>query len=193
MPPVSSFPDVTIPGLAANVNYCLFRVDRTFDGIFDTSKPSPYTCEGGGEAGRTVRFVTTFTWRITAALQCDESLAIWPSTQLTAKGVTIARADGFAHFMAQFRIVKKNPPQPDVLYFRGILELISRSGSHQALGERCDEKDHIEGWLVGTGARPVSKFTLRAAIVAKGQLAPGGGVFPDASVNRITGSLIKRP
>jgi hypothetical protein len=190
---VSSFSDVTIPGLAAKVNYCLFRVDRTFDGVFDGAKPSPYTCEGGGEAGRTVRFVTTFTWRITAALQCDESHAIWPSTQLTAKGVTIARADGFAHFMGQFRIVKKNPPQPDVLYFRGLLELICRNGSHQALGEACNERDHIEGWIVGIGARPIAKLTLRAAIVAKGQLAPAGGVFPDASVNRITGSLIKRP
>ena len=49
--------------------------------------------------------------------------------------------------MGQFRIVRE-PPQPDVLYFRGILELISRRRFHQALGEKCNEKDHIEGWLV---------------------------------------------
>ncbi|HEX9670969.1 MAG TPA: hypothetical protein VGC93_15965 [Thermoanaerobaculia bacterium] len=193
MPPATPFPDLTIPGLASNVKYCIFRVDRTFDGMFEGAKPVSYTCESGHEVGRTVRFPTTLTWRITAALQCDESLQFWPSTQLSAKGITIARDDGFAHFAGKFSIVKKNPPQPDVPYFRGILELICRSGSHQTLGEACDEKEHIEGWLIGKGQRPVSKFTLRAVIVAKGQLATGVGPFPDTSVNRITGTLIKRP
>lgn len=188
------FPDVTIPGISPGVNNCIIRVDRTFDGTFEGSKrASSYPCGRGDEAQKTSRFSTTITWRITAALDCDESFSVWPSTQLGAKGVTIARDDGFAHFVGKFSIVKKSQGQPDVPYFKGTLELIARSGSHQKLGEACDEEEHIEGWLTGRGQRPVSKYTLRAVIVAKGKLSTGVGPFPDASVNRLTGTLIKSP
>jgi hypothetical protein len=73
------------------------------------------------------------------------------------------------------------------------MELIGRSGSHQALGEACDEEEHIEGWLLGRGGRPVPEYTLRLVIVAKGKLDEGVHVFPDTSVNRITGTLIQSP
>lgn len=188
------FQDVTIPGLSAGVNNCIIRVDRTFDGPFEGSqRASSFPCGTGHAAQNTSRFSSTITWRITAALDCDESLSVWPSTQLSAKGATIARDDGFAHFVGKFSIVKKSPGRPDVPYFKGTLELIGRSGSHQKLGEACDEEEHIEGWLTGRGQGPVSKFTLRAVIVAKGKLSTGVGVFPDASVNRIAGTLIKSP
>ena len=194
MSPVNPFPDIIIPGLSSGINYCLLRVDRTFDGTFEGSeRATSYRCEAAHETKKTTRFSSTVTWRITAALTCDESFPIWPSTLLTAKGITIAREDGFAHFVGQFSIVKKQPGQKDIPYFKGTLELIARSGSHQSLGEACDEEDHIEGWLVGRGQRPVSKFTLRAVIVAKGKLAIGTNAFPDASINRLTGTLIKSP
>ena len=188
------FPEVTIPGIASGVNYCIFRVNRTFDGMFEGSqRASSYTCGTGPEAKKTSRFSSTTTWRITAALDCDESFAVWPTTLLTAKGITIAREDGFAHFVGTFSSVQKKTGQPDVPYFKGTLELIGRSGSHQKLGEACDEDGHIEGWIIGRGQRSVSKYILRAAIVAKGKLSIGVGPFPDASVNRITGTLIKSP
>ena len=192
--PADPFPDVTIPGIASGVKYCIFRVDRTFDGMFEGSESAvSYTCGEGREAKRTSRFRTSLTWRITAALNCDESFSIWPSTQLTAKGITILREDNFAHFFGKFSIVKKNSGNPDLPYFKGIIELICRSGSHQILGEKCDEENHIEGWIIGRGQRPVSNYTLRAVIVAKAQLTTGVGPFPDTSVNRITGTLIKSP
>jgi hypothetical protein len=188
------FPDVSVPGIASGVNYCIFRVNRAFDGMFEGSqRASSYDCGGGQEAQKTVRFPTALTWRITTPLDCDEVASVWPSTLLSAKGTTIARDDGFAHFVGKFSIVKKNPGHPDVPYFKGLLELISRSGSHQQLGEACDEGEHLEGWLIGRGQRPVSRFTLRAVIVAKAKLSIGVGPFPDTSVNRITGTLIKSP
>lgn len=188
------FPDVTIPGISSSVKYCIYRVDRTFDGMFEGSQRAvSYPCESGREVKETHRFPTSLTWRITAALNCDESFSVWPSTQLTAKGITILREDDFAYFFGKFNIVKKNPPNPDMPYFKGIIELICRSGSHQNLGEACDAREHVEGWLIGRGQRPVSKFTLRAVIVAKAQLSTGVGPFPDTSINRITGALIKSP
>lgn len=188
------FPGVTIPGLSSSVNYCLFRVNRTFDGVFEGSSAAPaYTCSSGRTAKKTSRFPTTITWRITAALQCDESVSVLPASLLTAKGTTIVRNDGFTHFMGKFSIVKKKQGQPDVTYFVGTMELIGRSGSHQALGEACDEANHIEGWLVGRGQPPVPEYTLRVVIVAKGNLSAGTVAFPDAAVNRITGTLVKSP
>jgi hypothetical protein len=193
MIPPAPFPDVTIPVISPGVKYCLFRVNRTFDGVFEGSQKPPYTCGTGHAAKQTRHFPSSMTWRITAALNCDESVSILPSSQLTAKGTTIARDDGFAHFIGKFSIVKKEQGKPDVTYFQGTLELISRSGSHQALGEACDEEGHVEGWLIGRGRRPVAKYTLRVVIVAKGKLSEGVNVFPDASVNRITGTLIQSP
>ena len=131
MPSIIPFPDVTIPGISSGMNYCIIRVDRTFDGVLEGSqRAATYHCGAGHEAKKTSRFPTTLTWRITAALECDESLSVWPSTQLGAKGITIVREDGFAHFVGQFSIVKKTQGQPDVAYFKGTLELIARSGSH---------------------------------------------------------------
>lgn len=189
------FPDVLIPGISSGVNYCIFRVDRTFDGVFEGAQraSSSYDCPSNTHVQKTTSFSSKMTWRITAALNCEESISVWPSTQLTAKGITIARNDGFAHFIGSFSIVKKQSGQPDVTYFKGPLELIGRSGSHQSLGEACDEDQHIEGWIIGRGQGPVRKYTLQAVIVAKGKLSIGVGAFPDALVNRLTGTLIKSP
>jgi len=187
-----AFPDVLIPGISPSVKYCIFRVNRAFDGVFEGSeRATSYTCGTGSAAKETRRFPSSITWRITAALDCDESVSVLPTSQLTAKGATIARDDGFAHFIGKFSIVKKEQGKPDIAYFQGTMELIGRSGSHQALGEACDEEEHIEGWLIGRGRRPAPNYTLRVAIVAKGKLAEGVHAFPDASVNRITGTLIQ--
>ena len=62
------------------------------------------------------------------------------------------------------------------------LELIDRIGSHHApLGtEACNQEDHFEGWMVAAGSGPLSNHTLRALIVARGNLPTGtspAGVF----------------
>ena len=113
-----------------------------------------------------------------------------PSGQLQARGNTTARGDGFALFSGRFKIVRLEQGQVKEVYFVGIIYLASRIGSHQALGEECDEKDHLEGWLAGNGRNKLEKYSLRVALVAKGALP--SSVLPDASINRISEVLAKR-
>jgi hypothetical protein len=194
MSDLDPFPDVIIPAISPNVNYCIFRVNRTFDGIFEgpESAVRSYIC-GTGPVNDTSRFPAKITWRITAASDCDESTSILPISVLNAKGTTIVRNDGFAHFIGKFKIIKEQLGKPPITYFEGRMELIGRSGSHQKLGEECNQDNHVEGWLIGRGRRPVPEYTLRVVLVGNGQLSLGTEAFPDASVNRLTGTLIKRP
>lgn len=187
------FPAVSIPGISPGVKYCVIRVNRTFDGLLENSNPTRYTCGTGAASIKIHSFASAVTFRITAAAGCDESLSVLPPSQLTAKGTTIVRADGFAHFVGSFSIVKKETGKPDVTYFQGIIDLIGRNGSHQALGETCNEEMHVEGFLIGRGRRPVPNYMLRAEIVVKGTLSETLNTFADASVNRITGTLFKSP
>lgn len=184
------FPNFSLPGISPRQNYCIYRVNRVFDGTFEGSRGRSYPC-GTRIVGQVTSFPTAIAWRTSPMYTCDESEAIWPASMLIARGTTIIRPDEFAHFIGQFSIVKREEGKPDVLYFEGRLELIGRSGSHQALGEICDAEEHIEGWLIGRGLQPVLSYTLRAVIVAKAKLSKGGGPFPDTTVNRITGTLLK--
>lgn len=194
MSDLAPFPDAIIPGISPNGNYCIFRVNRVFDGMFEGPERATrsYIC-GTEPENDTIRFPATITWRITVPSDCDESVSILPISVLNAKGTTIVRNDGFAHFIGRFKIIAKQSGKADVTYFEGRMELIGRSGSHQKLGEDCNQDDHLEGWLIGRGRRPVPGYTLRVVIVGNGQLSLGIQVFPDASVNRLTGTLIKRP
>jgi hypothetical protein len=186
-----SYSEVLIPSFLRGVDYCIFRVNRSFDGVFDGGERArSYTC-GKGRPDNTSLFPATITWRVSGGFACDESDSIWPVSQLIAEGITIVRNDGFAHFMGNFRIITKTPGQPDITYFEGTMELIGRSGSHQQLGEQCNQIDHIEGWLIGQGRQPVLEYTLRAVIVAKGPLSSGVWGFLDTTVDRITGTLVK--
>jgi hypothetical protein len=185
------FPNIIVPGISPGVQYCIFRVNRTFDGVFEGLQgASAYTCGTGPAARKTHNFPSAMTWRITAALECGESVSVLPASQLTAKGTTITHEDGFAHFMGEFSMVKTEQGQPDVTYFQGIMVLIGRNGSHQMLGEVCDEEEHIEGWLIGREPGPMSKYILQVVIVAKGKLSEGVIAFPDPSANRITGTIM---
>jgi hypothetical protein len=186
------FPDVTIPGISPSASTCILRVARTFDGVVEGSlRRRPYKCEDGLAAKQTRLISTALTWRITSALDCDEGGAIWPTTQLRAKGTTIAREDGFAHFVGRFTIVQPNPGGRDVPYFKGMLELIGRTGSHILLGERCNEQNHIEGWLVGRGLRSVRRSTLRAVIVAQGELTTGVIALSHTPTNKLVGTIAR--
>jgi hypothetical protein len=185
------YSEVIIPGFLRGVDYCIFRVNRSFDGSFDgRGKAHSYIC-GTRRSDNTSLFPATITWRISGGFACDESNSIWPVSKLIAEGITIVRNDGFAHFMGNFQIIKETPGQPDITYFEGTMELIGRSGSHQQLGEQCNQDNHIEGWLIGQGGKPVPEYTLRAVIVAKGPLSSGVWPFADTTVDRITGTLMK--
>lgn len=187
-----AFPDINIPWITSNTDYCIFRVNRSFDGTFEGSDPeAKYRCDEIG----TARFNAELTWRITASPGCDESDKLLPSGFLSARGETFLRDDGFAHYLGRFTIVKKGFGLPDVPMFSGIVELIGRSGSHQALGEACDEKEHVEGWLIGRGIAggPAEKYALRVAVVGQSTLEPGIHAFPNSAVNRLTGTLIREP
>jgi hypothetical protein len=187
-----AFPSISIPWITSNTDYCIFRVNRSFDGTFEGRNPeAQYRCDRNG----TMRFNAGVTWRITASLNCDESSTLLPSGFLTGRGETFLRDDGFAHYLGQFTIVRKQLGQPDVPMFRGTMELIGRSGSHQALGEACDERGHVEGWMIGRGVAggPAEKYALRVAVVGESTLEPGIHAFPNAAVNRLTGTLFREP
>jgi hypothetical protein len=186
------FPEVTIPGISPSARACIFRVARTFDGLIERSeKRRPYECGAGTAAKRTRLIATKLILKVTTKLDCDECWDVWPATQLRARGTTIARGDGFAHFVGKFTIVLPNPDGRDVPYFKGMLELVGRTGSHLTHGERCDEKNHIEGWLVGRGLRPVARSTLRAVIVANGDLSEGVGAVTNTAINKLVGTLMR--
>ena len=183
-----SFPDMPIPWINSGTNYCIYRVNRTFDGVFEGKDPEG-RCEGNG----TVRFDAAVTWKITASPGCDESEKILPTSLLTSRGTAFRRDDGFAHYFGRFQII--NSQGDDEVLFTGILELIGRSGSHQALGEACDEKGHVEGWLIGRGVERTrtEKYSLRVVVVGEAELTHGINAFLNTAVNRLTGTLVQEP
>ena len=169
-------------------NVCIRRFARTFDGVIEGKDPVRYKC-------RTVvteRMTTSVTFRITAAMDCDDVGTLVPVTGLTAKGTTIRRADGFAHFSGRARIINA-APDPDVVLFSGTLDLIARIGSHAALGEPCAPEAHVEGWFTGRGVGRFDKMTLNVILAGGGELATGTHAFPNAGDNRITGTLVIAP
>ena len=87
---------------------------------------------------------------------------------LTADGDAILRADGFAQFTGAFMI--GNPAGSES--FRGSIVLLDRIGTHQPpFGtEPCNERQHVEGWLIGRGSPRFPNHTIRALIVARGFL-----------------------
>jgi hypothetical protein len=166
-------------------NICIRRFARTFDGLAEGSGSVRYRCRGGV----TERMATSVTFRITAQAECDDVGTLMPTTGLglRAKGTTIRRADGFAHFAGRAEIIDATP-EPDVVLFKG--KLIARIGSHPALGEECALEQHVEGWFVGQGQGQLAKMTLRLILAGSGHLAAGTNVFPDSSKNRIIGTLV---
>ena len=106
-------------------NLCIRRFGRTFDGVTESSDAVRYKCR----TVATERLSTSVTFRITAALDCDDVGRLVPVTGLRAKGTTIRRKDGFAHFGGRAQIINASP-DPDLVLFSGTLDLIARIGSH---------------------------------------------------------------
>ena len=169
-------------------NLCIRRFARTFDGVAEGSDAIRYKCR----TVATERMTTSITFRITAAMDCDDVGTLLPVTGLRAKGTTIRRADGFAHFAGRAEILNA-APDPDVVLFRGTLDLIARIGSHPALGEPCAPEEHVEGWFTGRGTGRYAKMTLNLVFAGGGRLATGTHAFPNAGENRVTGTLVIAP
>ena len=167
---------------------CIRRFARVFDGVTEGSGPVGYRCR----AVATERMSTRITFRITAKMECDDVGTLVHVTGLTARGTTIRRNDGFAHFTGRAQIIDAKP-DPDVVLFSGSLDLIARIGSHVALGEACAPENHVEGWFTGKGQGNFAKMTLQLVVAGQGELASGIHAFPDAGKNRITGTLVIAP
>jgi len=169
-------------------NICIRRFARTFDGVTQSGDAVRYKC-------RTVvteRMTTSVTFRITAAADCDDVGQLVPVTGLRAKGTTIRRSDGFAHFAGRAQIINATP-DPDVVLFSGTLDLIARVGSHSGLGEPCAPEKHVEGWFTGRGAGNFAKMALHLILSGGGELAIGTHAFPNVAQNRIIGTLTIAP
>jgi hypothetical protein len=170
---------------------CILRFDRVFDGSIQSTTKSEYSCKRGVNkifTDKTSLLTTILAWKITVSTNCDESKQTFSATGLKGEGSTIVRHDGFAHFFGTCSVIEKKFGQPEITHFKGSIELIGRTGSHQSLGELCNQDEHIEGWLVGQGQGELSNCMLNAIIVCKGKFP--SGALPDVSINRITGSLV---
>ena len=167
---------------------CIRRFARTFDGVTESIAAERYRCR----PFTTQRLSTSVTLRITAAAECDDVGQLVPVTGLRARGTTIRRTDGFAHFAGRAQIVNASP-DPDVILFSGTLELIARIGSHVGLGEPCAPETHVEGWFTGRGNGDYANLLLHVILAGGGELATGTHAFPNVTQNRIIGTLVTVP
>lgn len=181
------FPPISLPDIPSSGNYCLWRINKSFDGTLQAQLGFPYACE----TGETRHSPTTITFRVLSnnAPTCDEAVPGVPANMfLQATGTTVHRADGLAYFTGT--VVLRDGAAGPVL-FRGPMELAGRVGTHQILGERCNEITHVEGWIVARGAGALGNLTLRAMVAGKADLPNGLAAEPPS--NRITGVIVKAP
>jgi hypothetical protein len=122
-----------------------------------------------------------------AGAPCDELAAVIPNgSTLEATVDVIRRADDFSHLSGTFTL--KNPGGTTL--FTGVIEAMRRIGTHHPpFGmEKCDQPEHLEGWLDGQGGQgPTKPYSLRVLIVAK---VVGPPTASDISAS-IDGALIE--
>jgi hypothetical protein len=186
-PAPSPFPDITIPGVPDTGQCCLWQLEKRIDGERRASLDPPYGCDTGvtGRGGMKISLKIA-----SAGLPCDQSDLIPDGSRLDASGSLIRRADGFAHYIADFSITD---PGGTVL-FQGTLETIDRLGSHHLFfnSEPCNPQSHLEGWLVGRGTSALPNHTLRALLVARGTV-PSFTTPLTPMTGSLNGVLIKCP
>lgn len=180
------FPPIEIPGIDYSRDLCMWRINKSFDGNAEGVFWRRYECR----TGLTSLHRTSIALRVLSndgEGGCDEEYPRLPKNWfLETSGMTIYRQDGLAHYSGRVQ-VRDGAVGP--VLFEGIMELMSRIGTHQALGERCDEEKHMEGWIVARGVEAFSNLTLRAMVA--GEAALPGGVLPTPPLNRITGVIIE--
>jgi hypothetical protein len=179
------FPPMTIPGIDHSFDLCVWRINKSFDGLLESAFWRQYECKNGATAVSR----TKISFRVLSndgVENCDEEVPDVPANWfLEAGGMTIHRRDGLAHFTGGVKL--KDGAAGPVL-FEGTMELMARIGTHQALGESCGEPEHIEGWIVARGVDALSGYTLRAQVA--GQATLPGGLASVPPLNRITGVII---
>jgi hypothetical protein len=182
------FPPKEIPGIAYDRDLCMWRINKSFDGNAEKTFWRDYDCR----TGSTGLYRTEIALRVLSndgdgEGSCDQEIPGLPKTMyMEAWGMTIYRKDGLAHFTGGVKL--KDGAAGPVL-FEGTIELMARIGTHQALGESCDEKGHMEGWIVARGVEAFSNLTLRAMVAGEASLP--GGLLPTPPLNRITGVIIE--
>ena len=184
VPAPPPFPEVLIPGIPASGNCCLWQTQKNVEGSRSIQFQTAYKCG----MGQTRRGDTIIKLNLSSGgLPCDQNAALIPNgSVLEARGNTISRADGFAHFMG--RVVIRSPS--GALLFDGTMETIDRLGTHHAPfgAEACNPASHLEGYLVARGAGALANYTLRAMVALRGRL-PIGSSAAGLSGN-IDGTLI---
>jgi hypothetical protein len=181
------FPPVEIPGIPATGEYCLWRFGKFFDGTLAGELQSIWGCK----TGEMRRSKTEISFRVYSnGRECDEAVPGVPENLfLHASGFTLHRSgNGPAHFTGTVEL-KDGAAGPTI--FQGTMELTARIGTHEALGEACNEVDHVEGWIVARGVGRLHVYTLRAMIAAKADLPDG--LAGEAPSNRISGVIIQAP
>ncbi|HEX6899018.1 MAG TPA: hypothetical protein VF789_04865 [Thermoanaerobaculia bacterium] len=177
------FPPMSVPGIDHSYDQCLWRFNKFFDGNLTGEFLRGYTCPAW-----TAQSDTKIVFRVYSdAPNCDEEIpGVPPNMLLEAAGTTILRRDGLAHFIGKVQLKQVSP---EVVFFEGTLELLGRVGTHQSLGEACNELEHIEGWIVARGVDKLSDLTLRATVALKATLPDG--LAGEPGHNRITGVVLK--
>jgi hypothetical protein len=181
------FPPMEIPGVPDTGEYCLWRFGKFFDGTLAGELQSIWGCK----TGETQRSKTEINFRVYSnGRECDEEVPGVPANLfLHASGFTLHRGgNGPAHFTGTVEL-SDGAIGPTI--FKGTMELTARIGTHEALGEACNEVDHVEGWIVARGVGRLSVYTLRAMIAAKADLP--NGLAGEAPSNRMAGVIIKAP
>ena len=119
------------------------------------------------------------------ASKCDEKKSPIPDGSVLSvskkQGIMIVRKDGLSLFFGRFTI---SDPK-GIPLFTGYMELMDRIGTHhEPFGtEKCNQENHIEGWLVGKSSNILENLLLRALVVAKAEQ------LPDAKESGLSGFL----
>jgi hypothetical protein len=180
----SPFPDRTCVGVP-DTKCCTRQVFKQGNGTRQVAYTAPYNCDTGTTMQGTLRLRVTL---ITGNGACDQSAGFIPNNSvLEARGRVISRTDGFGDFNGDFTIT--NPA--GVVLFSGCIETLDRVGTHRSC-ENCNPTSHYEGWMTGRGQGPLSSFSIRASIGARG-LLPLPQTPSQATAVDINGVLLKCP
>ncbi|MCA1564121.1 MAG: hypothetical protein LC803_00415 [Acidobacteria bacterium] len=188
-PQTEPFPDVMIPGIPMDdTNWCLSRVAKSLykSKVEITSEGKSHMCDGRVARRSKVRY--TINLRGETPESCNDERVLPDKSVLTSEGTIIVyEAEGLAHFTGDFEI---SSPERKGL-FTGRMELSYRVGSHRVgNAEACDERTHVEGWLVGRAGerRPLS---LRAMIAGKWAAPTPRAPVSHASDTYLTGVVVR--
>ena len=164
-------------------NVCIRRFARTFDGIIEGIDPVRYKC----------RATATERMSDVGDVPHQRQSGLRRHWHAGAGHGTPRQGDNHSTDR-RFRALRGTRTDyrrgTDVVLFGGTLDLIARIGSHPALGEPCAPEEHVEGWFTGRGKGRFAKMTLSVILSGNGQLSTGTHAFPDASQNRVIGTLV---